>query len=157
MTAKSEQPAAPVLLVNDKFGKAVINGCCERRCKLGLVGISNYIILKGEKAMPGQKTCDCVVIHGTSPPRIVFVELKSGGVKSKQVIDKFSNALEFFSHNVIKDRAYDISMLLLVKRRLPKTFYTVIREHGFKLKGKKYYIITLPCGKELADVYKELV
>ena len=157
MTARSRQPAAPALFPNNKFGKAVVNDCCERRCKLGMAGISNYVILKGEKAMPGQKTCDCIVIHDTSPPRIVFVELKSGGVKSMQVIEKFSNALEFFSHNVIKDRAYSITMLLLVKRRLPKAFYTVIRNHGFKLKGKKHYIITLPCGKKLADVYKELV
>lgn len=140
------------------FGKAVINKCCEKNCKLGLEGIFNYVVMKGEK-VTRQKICDCIIVHDASPPRIILVELKSGGVRFEQVIEKFTNGLHLmlqFDRAIFGNRRYNVNMLLLVKRRLPRTFYSRIRSHKFKLRGEKYSIMTLRCGEDLVDMYKKL-
>ena len=159
MTTQAKSPIGPTRLVNNALSEAVMGDCCERKCKLGLVGISDFAVLKGEKVVKKQKICDCIIIQNTTPPRIVLVELKSGGVKPNQVINKFSNALQLiseFNSVLFNNQECRVMMLLLVKRRLSKTLRTIIRSHGFKLKGKRHFIITSHCGRELADVYKEL-
>ena len=159
MATQAKSPIGPTQLVRDALSEAVMSGCCERKCKLGLVGISNFVVLKGEKVVKKQNNCDYIIIQNTTPPQIVLVELKSGGVKHDQVIKKFSNTLQWISEfNSVRfnNQEYRVTMLLLVKRRLSKTLRTIIRSHGFKLKGKRHFIITSHCGLELADVYKEL-
>lgn len=159
MTAQSRQAANIGSQLNNIFKDAAIDKCCERKCKLGLRGISNYSILKGEKIASGQKMCDCVIIHDVSPPRIILVELKSGGIRFEQIVEKFENGLQLLAQTdrtVQEKQTYNVKMLLLVKRRQPKTFYTRIRAHKLEMKGRKHSIITLRCGAELVNVYREL-
>ena len=158
MATQAKSPIGPTQLVRDALSEAVMDGGCERKCKLGLAGISSFAVLKGEKVVKKQKICDCIIIQNTTPPQIALVELKGGGVKPNQVIKKFSNALEWiaeFNSVLSSNQECRVTMLLLVKRRLSKTLRTIIRSHGFKLKGKRHFIITSHCGLELADVYKE--
>lgn len=159
MSTQIKGPIGSTQLVNDAFNNAIMDNCCEQNCKLGLAEISNFVALKGEKIVKKQKICDCIIIHNTTPPQIVFVELKSGGVKPTQIIKKFSNALQLMvqsDDSMFKNQECRVIMLLLVKRRLSKTLRTILRSHRFRLKGKSHFIITSHCGRELVDVYKEL-
>ena len=158
MTMRTGRPTS-IAGVTNTFKDAVIDKCCEHNCKLGLGGISNCAILKGEKITTKQKMCDCIIIHDIAPPRIVLVELKSSGVKVEQIVEKFKNGVQFLlqtDFNVIGDQESNINMLLLVKRRVPRAFYTRVRAQKLKIKGKKHSITTLRCGVNLVDVYKEL-
>ena len=159
MTAQSKQSTGIVAYLSNVFKNAIIDRCCERNCRLGLAGLSNCVVLKGEKIAKDRKMCDCIVIHSVSPPRIILVELKSGGVRAEHVIEKFENALQFLSqaeHNLHGNQVYNVNMLLLIKRRLPRTFYTRLRAQKFNMKGKKHSIMTLRCGAGLVDLYTEL-
>ena len=79
------------------FGGAVQERCSENNCCLGLSGLSNYTILKGESILPDEKVCDCIIFHDDAVPHIVIVELKRGLVRSGQVQEKFENTLELVS------------------------------------------------------------
>ena len=48
-------------LIKNNFANAIVRRCSERNCKLGLNGLSNYIILKGERVCQNRKICDCII------------------------------------------------------------------------------------------------
>lgn len=141
------------------FGGVDRRGCCERGCRLSLAGIPNCTVLKGEDIAEGKRICDCIIIHASTPPRVVLVELKSGGVKPSQVFEKFSNAVDIVTrveHSLFAGEKYDASILLLIGRRRRKSLYATCRAREFVIGGKKRSVQVLPCGVQLADVYKML-
>ena len=145
--------------VQAMFGGAVRQSCRDQGCGLGLGGLSDYIVLKGEDVLRGKKMCDCIIIHAVSPPRVVLVELKSGGVKQGQTLEKFSNAVDFLAQteqDLFAGARYGVIMLLLIKRRKRKSFYAMWRTRQFVTGGKKRSVMTMPCGTRLADIYSML-
>lgn len=143
------------------FRGAERRGCCEHGCRLGLGGIRGCTVLKGEDIAEGggERICECVIIHATKPPRVVLVELKSGGAKLDQVFEKFSNAVGLLSkikQDVFVGEEYDVTMLLLVGRRRRRSLYAMCGTREFTIGGKRRSILVLPCGTHLADVYKKL-
>lgn len=79
------------------FDKAIRTRCSENKCCLGLRGLSDYTILKGELVLPNKKACDCIIFHDGLVPHVVLVELKRGLVRSGHVEEKFKNTLEWLS------------------------------------------------------------
>lgn len=138
------------------FSGAVQERCSENNCCLGLRGLSNYTILKGESILPDEKVCDCIIFHDDAVPHIVIVELKRGLVRSGQVQEKFENTLELVSK--IKEELggladYRIVLLLLHGRRIPKSAHVDLRAYTFKSRGKRHSLQILPCNAQLADLY----
>lgn len=126
---------------------------------MGLQGISNYTILRGESVVSSGRMCDCVIFHDTVVPRIVFVELKSGLFRTGQVIEKFTNALEWLSSvkkEVFGAGDYKITLLLLHKRHGPRTEYSTLRKHPFRQGGRKHSLQVQPCSTQLATLYKKM-
>lgn len=97
MTALRPRPGRIVPRVRLLFDASLRDRCSERSCCLGLRGISRHVVLRGESVAPGRKVCDCIVLHDAAVPRIVFVELKSGLFHIGQVLEKFTNALDWLS------------------------------------------------------------
>lgn len=138
------------------FGGAVQDRCSENNCCLGLRGISNYTILKGESILPDEKVCDCIIFHDDAVPHIVIVELKRGLVRSGQVQEKFKNTLELVSK--IREQVggladYRIVLLLLHGRGIPKSAHVDLRACTFKSRGRRHSLQILPCNAQLADLY----
>ena len=75
------------------------------------------------------RICDRAVIHAAKPPRVVPVELKSGGGGGKlgQVFEKFSNAVGLLSRmgqDVFVGEECGAAMLLPVRRRRRASRFT---------------------------------
>ena len=93
--------------------------------------------------------CDCIVLHDAAVPRIVFVELKSGLFHIGQVLEKFTNALDWLSgaeESIFGKGDYRVTLLLLHKRRISKTYHSTLRNHRFRLGGRKHSLRVLRCG-----------
>ena len=159
MTARPPQADGLLRRIHAAFGRAERRGCCERGCRLVLGGITGCVVLKGEDVAGDRRICDCVIIHAAIPPRVVLVELKSGGAKPGQIFEKFSNAADLVTQmgrRLFDGEEYDVGILLLVGRRRRKSLYKTCRAREFVVGGKKRAVQVLPCGTHLADVYKTL-
>lgn len=133
--------------------------CYENKCCLGLRGLSDYTILKGELVLPDKKVCDCIIFHDDIVPHVVLVELKRGLVRPGHVQEKFKNTLEWLlkTEEQFHDHTdYRVVLLLLYGRGISKSDHSVLRAHSFKLKGKKYSLQVLPCSTQLADLYARM-
>lgn len=139
------------------FEGAVQERCAENNCCLGLRGLSNYIILKGENILPDKKACDCIVFHDGAVPHIVVVELKRGLVGSGQIQEKFENTLSWLSKVEEEFCARGdcrIILLLLHGRGISKAAHVDLRAHVFKSsKGRRHSLQILPCNAQVADLY----
>ena len=126
---------------------------------MGLAGLSGYVVLKGEQVVKNRKICDCIIVHNASPPRIILVELKGRGAKHRQAVEKFSNAVDALSRierGPFSSGKHSVSILLLIKKRRRRSFYRMWGNDPLAIGGKKHSVQILPCGAELADVYKML-
>ena len=156
MTARIEPKDDLRQRTRDVFGCAIHAACCERGCKLGLTGIFNYVVIKGEDVAKNSRACDCIIIHGTDPPSVSLVELKSGNVKNTQVMEKFLSSADIIPRvvrDVFGSKKYKLGLLLLVKHRKRQSFYRFWRTQKFKIMGERYSMQILPCGSELASTY----
>lgn len=141
------------------FKASVVKRCSEQGCCLGLQGISNYTMLRGEGVVSSGRMCDCVILHDTVVPRIVFVELKSGLFRTGQIIEKFTNALDWFSSvkkEIFGVVDYKVTLLLLHKRRIPRMEYSTLRNHPFRQGGRRHSLQMLPCNAQLSTLYKKM-
>lgn len=144
--------------IRDVFECAVHTTCCERGCRLGLTGIFNYVVIKGEDVSKNNRACDCIVIHGADPLRVTLVELKSGNVKNTQVMEKFLSSADIIprlKRDVFGSKKYKLQLLLLIKHRKRRSFYRFWRTHKFKIMGERCSLRVLPCGSKLADTYND--
>lgn len=139
------------------FSKAARKRCSENNCCLGLQGISNYKILKGEIVLPNKKACDCIIFHDTAVPHVVLVELKRGLVKPGQIEEKFKNTLEWVSMNderVCGRTDCRVVLLLLHGRGISKSDHATLRSHMFEMRGRRHILQVLPCNTQPVDLYK---
>lgn len=159
MTALRPRPGRIVPRVRLLFDASLRDRCSERSCCLGLRGISRHVVLRGESVAPGRKMCDCIVLHDAAVPRIVFVELKSGLFHIGQVLEKFTNALDWLSgaeESIFGKGDYRVTLPLLHKRRISKTYHSTLRNHRFRLGGRKHSLRVLRCGEQLATLYERM-
>ena len=159
MTARRAEQGGACPRVRRLFGASVQNRCSERRCCLGLYGIRGCVILRGEDVASGKKMCDCIVFHDAAVPRVVLVELKSGLFHTMQVVEKFTNALEWLSSvegEIFGSDDYRITLLLLHKRRVPRTYHSILRSYPFRLGGRRHSLRVLRCNTQLSELYKKM-
>lgn len=159
MTARRAEQGGACPRVRRLFGASVQDRCSERRCCLGLYGIRGCVILRGEDVASGKKMCGCIVFHDAAGPRVVLVELKSGLVHTMQVIEKFTNALEWLSSvegAIFGSDDYRITLLPLHKRLVPRTHHSILRSHPFRLGGRGHLLRGLRCNTQLSELYKKM-
>jgi hypothetical protein len=81
--------------IKGDFGREIVNQCSERSCKLKLTGLSDYVILKGERICNNRKICDCIIFTmGDEYIVIGVVELKSRTAHSSEIEEKLTNGSE---------------------------------------------------------------
>ena len=107
----------------------------------------------------GKKMCGCIVFHDAAVPRVVLVELKGGLSHTMQVVEKFTNVLEWLSSvegAIFGSDDYRITLLLLHKRRVPRTHHSILRSHPFRLGGRRHLLRVLRCNTQLSELYKKM-
>lgn len=159
MTARKGTVGGPGSRARRLFNASVRDRCAEKNCCLGLQGISNCTVLRGEGVASGRKMCDCVVLHDAAVPRVVFVELKSGLFRTGQVVEKFANALDWLSSvekEIFGEVDYRVTLVLMHKRRVPRASYSALRSYPFRQSGRRYSLRVLPCNAQLAALYKKM-
>ena len=161
ITVRAKLKSQKLRQLRTLFEDAVQERCAENNCCLGLHGLSNYIILKGENILPDKKACDCVIFHDSAVPHIVIVELKRGRVKSGQIQEKFESTLNWLSkieEELCARVDCKIILLLLHGRGISKAAHVDLRAHAFKSsKGRRHSLQILPCNAQLADLYGRTV
>jgi hypothetical protein len=72
--------------IRKQYSDVIINDCSDEGCKLNLNGISNFVILEGEKTRKEGKRSDRIIFINDKKIQIVILELKNKSVKSSEVI-----------------------------------------------------------------------
>ena len=136
--------------IKANFARATIRNCSEQNCKLRLDGLSNFIILKGERICKNRKICDCIIFIIKNCIIIGIVELKSKTVHAREILKKLHNGsvtalriLKKCSNKEIKKEFYH---LVLCKGWSSSSEYIKLTKEKIIIEGKRYNIIPKRCG-----------
>lgn len=152
--------------VRKEFNDALKRRCYERSCKLKLDGLSNCVVLDGERlrrdkrlrSYVNKKICDCIIFaEGDDIGNVIgIIELKSKVVHCGDVVKKFVNGTELVS-KILKGAGVSIARFQLYHIVLAKSWNgSEFRMMGFKGKimfeGRKYHVIPKSCGESFLNV-----
>lgn len=150
---------AVINCIKNNYTNAIIPRCYKMGCHLGLNGLNNYVILKGERICTDRKICDCIIFTSDNYIIIGIVELKSKTVYASEIIEKLANGiktaldiLEEGNDNCMKFEFYPI----VLYKSLHPAEYKVITSRKIKVKGKRYNIIPKKCGISFSTVISGL-
>ena len=145
--------------IKNNFSNAIRVSCRERRCKLSLNGLSNHVVLKGEKICTDRKICDCIVFAIDNCVIIGIVELKSKDIHASEIVKKLTNGseialniLERCKSNYMKFEFYH----LVLWKSCDPTEYEVITSRRIIIRGKKHKIIPKRCGSSFSEIISKL-
>jgi hypothetical protein len=144
--------------VRDRFSSAVVQECSERGCSLDLAGLSNIVVLKGERIHSDRKMCDCVIFAEKGRRAIIcVVELKSRFADAEEVVEKLGNGLKA-SLEILGEccKAPNPSLypIVLAKGwRGPE--HRILRSRRVELMGKRHRIILGRCGASLSRIISD--
>jgi len=141
------------------FSNAIVASCSERGCKLRLNGLSNRVVLKGERICKDRRICDCIIFTRDNCIIIGIVELKSKTIHSSEIVEKLTNGSEI-ALNILEECSdkrikFDFYHLVLCKR-WHTSQYKVIISKKIIVRGKKYGIIPKRCGVSFSTVISSL-
>lgn len=143
--------------IKSNFTNTIVARCSEKGCKLRLNGLSDYIVLKGERICQDRKICDCIIFVRNN--RIIgIVELKSRTAHPSEIKEKLINgsiiALDILEKCRDKQN-YEFYHLVLSKSWRPPE-YRVIISRRIIVRGKRYDIIPKRCGVSFSAVISDL-
>jgi len=139
--------------IKNNFTNAKRRGCSEKGCTLKLNGLSNHVVLKGERICQNRRICDCIIF--AEGIIIGIVELKSKTAHSSEIEEKLANGSEIAlnildecSNNDIKFKFYH----LVLAKRWDSSEYKMIIRKKIIVRGKKYPIIPKRCGISFSEI-----
>jgi hypothetical protein len=152
--------------IKNDFAETIINHCKERKCKLKLVDLNNYVILKGEKVCEKIcsecKICDCLLFIVDTDILIGLVELKSKNANASEIEEKLTNGLEIASSILEKcciEHEYvnfDFYLIVLAKSWPHAIELRKIKNTRVRFRGKKYDILPKKCGLSFTELVSSL-
>jgi hypothetical protein len=137
----------------------MVTHCSERSCKLKLVGLGNYVVLKGEKMRGDCKICDCLIFTENADGLIGLVELKSKNANATEIEEKLTNGLEIASRLLEKCGIKYVNVdfyLIVLSKNWRSSEYQVIKSRKVQFRGKRYDIIPRKCGLSFLDLISRL-
>ncbi len=136
--------------IKSGFAEAIVNHCSERSCKLKLTGLSNHIILKGEKICNDRRICDCIIFTIEDEQVVIgIIELKGRTAHSSEIEEKLTNGLEIASDILEQcniERFKSEFYLIALCKSLKSSEYRIISSRKIYFRGKRYDIIPKKCG-----------
>ena len=139
--------------IRNNFTNAIIHRCSEMGCRLRLNGLSNRVVLKGERICQDRRICDCIIFTGSII--IGIVELKSKTANSSEIEEKLTNgseiALNILERCCDNDIKFEFYHIVLAKK-WRSSEYKAINSRKIVVRGKRYDIIPKRCGVSFAAI-----
>ncbi len=146
-----------VSCIKKRFAYAVIKKCSESNCQLKLNGLSNYIVLKGEKICNDRKICDCIIFKENHHIIIAVIELKSKNIRASEIREKLTNGREkglMVLEKCNDNDTIDFFHIVLYKNiRVPE--YRVIAAEKIMINGKRHPVILKKCGESFSKLISD--
>jgi hypothetical protein len=148
--------------IKSDFAHASKRRCSERGCTLGLGGLGNHLVLKGEELCPDRQSrrlpmCDCIIFVADGSIIIGIVELKSKTADPGQIEKKLANssriALDILG-KYLDSRIEPVLYHIVLCKGWRTAEHRAITSRKIKVRGRseKYNIITDHCGVSLSTV-----
>jgi len=141
--------------IRKNYHYAIVSGCSDKRCKLNLSDLKNFLVLKGEKLRGYQKISDCIIFIVKSTVIIGIVELKGKTVHVGDIINKLSNAskiaLGILQRCDPKNKKYNFYHIVLAEK-WHSSAYRVVTTRKIEVRGEKYNIIPKECGIHFSNI-----
>lgn len=143
--------------IKDNYCDAVVSRCAEKECKLRLIGLDNYVILKGEKICKYRKICDHIIFIGNDLISIIVVEFKSRNVRPSEIEEKLINcsiaAVDILEKRVGVDSLpkFEFYHLVVVRNWRPHEYRKIVNTK-LTIRGKRYDIIPKARNVSLFDL-----
>ena len=126
--------------IKGNFTNAIIARCSDMGCRLRLNGLSNHVVLKGERICKDRRICDCIIFTRDNCIIIGIAELKSKTAHSSEIVEKLTNgseiALDILEECSDNRMEFEFYHLVLCKRWRPSE-YKVIINKKIIIRGKK--------------------
>ena len=142
--------------LRSKYAKHISDKCVERRCRLNLRQLSNYVNFMADSIVVDRKMCDCLVFTNYKRFCIAVVELKSGDIDASSIRDKLINggklAAEMLGKCNVQFSRKNFFLILLHNKRISTSEYVIITKRGINIGGISFDIIVDRCGASLVDI-----
>ncbi len=149
-------------LLREKYKRYLLDKCKEKKCKIVLKDLNNYIILDAEniyKKSSNGKMCDCIIctiFDNDQRKKVAIVELKSKNLTASEVYEKLQNGGDLIQ-NILKENQIKYSpsefYLIALAKRWDQTELRMIESKKIRINNKKLFIITEKCGKTLLEIF----
>ena len=141
--------------IENVLPESTVDRCEEQSCSLNLSGISNRIILKGEKTCR-DKISDCIIFLEKDGLKLCIAELKSKRLHPRDIPEKLCNAariaFEIFDSCNIEIPA---PFFLVLHKGANSSEYLILSNKSVYLHGKNYPIQIKKCGSSLLDLIEQ--
>ena len=149
-----------IACIKNDCSEEMVNHCSERNCKLKLTGMSNYVVLEGERICSDHKICDCVIFTVENNQIIIgIIELKSKTAHSSEIEKKLINGskvaldmLEKCNDKRLKFNFYHI----VLSKTWSSSERRIIVSKRIRIGGKEYDIIPKKCGLSFLELLSRL-
>lgn len=145
--------------IRRRFRSVLRKRCSERGCELRLHGLTDYVVLNGDRICPDRRMCDCIVFSEARDLILGIVELKGRTVHANEVIDKLTNAsevavaiLESANRGHLSFQMYH----LVLAKRWSTSEYAVLKQKRITVRGRRRYIIPKRCGISFCELIASL-
>ncbi len=129
--------------------------CREGKCSLGLDGIGEFVMLKGELVRPNKTMCDCIIFLGVLPPMVVLAELKAKTVHAREVGRKLRNAASAVADILSECPSFGARPRLLsltLAKRWTISELKVLERESLTFAAQSHRIHHDRCGVRLSDI-----
>jgi len=149
-----------ITCIRNRLASAVSRSCSEKSCECRLDGLTNFVVVKGEKVGQGLKICDCIIFVGGNPVIVGLVELKGKVAHASEIQEKLSNgtirALEILEACSAKTPNFRLLHVVLCKRWHPSEYRIVTRKR-VEARGSTYSILPKGCGTSFRAIMSDFL
>lgn len=137
------------------FPNATVLQCAESGCRLGLKGLPDRVVFKGELLEPKAKICDCIIVAAVNAACVVSIaELKGRTTHASEIAEKLQRGTDYAirilaASEVMPDHWCHI---VLAKRWDTSEWQTLTKKHSIRVGSRRYPIIPRRCGEELTMI-----
>jgi len=141
--------------IRREFAYAVVRRCTEQGCTLKLAGLSDYVVLKGEKLHQDRKMPDCIIFEMNGKVVVGIVELKSRTVHVNDVVEKLENgcrsALKILQVRLKRSTKPTLLLLVLCKA-IHSSEFRLLTSRRIKAGERRLMIQVKDCGFAFASL-----